>query len=66
MLTTVRRRQRLAGDALNTTQFVGTNLVWSPFENVDLGGEYLWGKRKDLDGARGTNSRFQFSSKFNF
>ncbi len=62
----VDNRSVQAGDALNTTQYVSANLVWNPFENVDLGGEYLWGKRKDLDGARGTNSRIQFSSKFNF
>jgi hypothetical protein len=62
----VDNRSVQAGDALNSTRYVSVNLVWSPFKNVDLGVEYLWGKRKDLDAASGTHNRIQFSSRFNF
>lgn len=42
------------------------NLIYSPVENLDLGGELIWGQRENEDGARGELNRLQFSAKLGF
>jgi hypothetical protein len=54
------------GDTLKNTTYVSVNFVWSPFPTAKLGVEYLWGQRKDQDGASGTSNRFLLSSMTKF
>lgn len=45
-------------------QSMHANLVWSPFSRLDLGAEYIYGRRKDESGDDGKLNRFQFSAKY--
>jgi DcaP outer membrane protein len=43
------------------------NLLYYPYENVMLGGEFQWGRRENfLDGFKSDDFRIQFSFKYNF
>jgi hypothetical protein len=53
-------------NAYKQGQYVSANLLYYPARNVMVGGELLWGERENLDGATGNDSRFQFSTKYNF
>ena len=53
-------------DTLDNTWYTAANLVWSPYDKVTLGFEYLWGRRENKDGAAGTDNRFILSSVFGF
>ena len=53
-------------DALDSTTYASANLVWNPYKQLTLGTEYLWGQRKNVDGASGTSNRFLFSSRYDF
>jgi hypothetical protein len=48
-------------NAFQRTQYVAVNLIWSPLPQVDVGGEYLWGTRKNKDGNRSEANRIQIS-----
>lgn len=50
--------------ALNSTLYSSANLVWNPTKKVTLGIEFLFGNRKNVDGASGEDSRLMFSSRF--
>ncbi len=41
-------------------------LIWNPVKNVDLGYEWIIGRRKTLNGERGDANRVNFSAKYNF
>lgn len=52
--------------ALSSTQIdrlmdLRGNLIWTPYRLVDIGGEVLWGERRNRDGASGDALRFQFA-----
>jgi hypothetical protein len=53
-------------DAYDRTQRATLNLVWSPIPSIDLGIEYLWGERKDKDGAQGSATQVQGQATFRF
>ena len=53
-------------DAYKRTYRFSTNLIWSPIPRIDLGGEYLWGRRENKDGEYGDASQFQFAVKYRF
>jgi hypothetical protein len=52
----------LPGTAIQRTQDVRGNVVWTPFRLIDIGGELLWGRRANQDGSRGDAWRFVFST----
>ena len=52
------------GGALESTLYASANLVWNPIEKVTVGFEYLYGNRKNVDGASGEANRLLFSSRF--
>jgi len=56
----------LSGDTYDNTNYVAADLIWTPYKLVDLGVEYLWGRRENKDGASGTSNRFLFTSKVKF
>jgi hypothetical protein len=53
-------------DAFHKAQYASVNLLWTPVSSVMMGGEVLWGDRKDNDGLSGNDVRFQFTVKYNF
>lgn len=55
-----------AGNALHTGSYASANLLYSLTPSVLLGGEYLWGRRENKDGASANDSRFQFSTRVSF
>ena len=42
------------------------NLLYFPTQNLRLGGELLWGKRKNRDNSSGTATQIQLSARYNF
>jgi hypothetical protein len=53
-------------DTFNRGQYASVNLLYTPIAPVLLGAEFLWGERKDKNGAVGDDSRVQFSFKYSF
>jgi len=42
------------------------NLLWSPVARVDVGGEFLWGRRENKDGNSATARQIQVGAKYRF
>ena len=42
------------------------NVSWSPIPRIDLVGEFLWGRRVNKDGQRGTATQYQIGGVFRF
>jgi hypothetical protein len=55
-----------AADAFRSGQYASVNLLWAPDPRILMGGEFLWGQRKDNDGSHGDDTRLQFSFKYSF
>lgn len=65
----VHRQDTLGGqrpDAFRQGRYASVNLLWYPARNVLVGGELLWGRKVQLDGAQGDDVRLQVSSQFRF
>jgi hypothetical protein len=55
-----------ASTAKRRTHYAMVDLIWSPYENVDLGIEALFGERQTKDRQSGTANRIQISGKYSF
>lgn len=55
-----------ANTAFKSGSYFSVNLLWYPMKKVLLGGELLWGERKNNDGQKGDDTRLQFSAKYTF
>jgi len=53
-------------NAFSTGQYASVNLLVHPFTNFLVGPEFLWGQRKNNDGATGNDYRLQTSIKYAF
>jgi hypothetical protein len=53
-------------EAYKRTDRATLNLLFSPIPRIDLGGEVLWGERKDENGATGTAWQTQFAVKYKY
>ncbi len=54
-------------DAFHRGHYALGNLLYYPYENVMVGGEFQWGRRENfLDGFHSDDFRIQFSFKYNF
>ena len=53
-------------DAYNKGQYASANLLYMPVKDVLVGVEALWGDREDNGGNSGSDTRVQFSMKYNF
>lgn len=53
-------------DAFEKGEYALTNLLYTPVDNMLVGGELLWGSRTDKDGGYGNDVRTQISFKYNF
>ena len=52
--------------AFHKGEYASVNLLYAPADNVLAGAEFLWGKRTDNDGNKGTDTRLQTSFKWSF
>ncbi len=52
---------RLSPSTIERTIDGRMNLIWSPIKKMDVGGEILYGQRKNQNNAEGNAVRFQFS-----
>jgi hypothetical protein len=64
--TEVDNMELQAGTAFNRGQYVSANLLYYPTKNVFVGGEALWGQRKDNSGDTGDDTRIQISFHYSF
>jgi len=63
-----------ADTAYHQTRRLSGNLIWSPVNNIDIGAEYLWGKRINKDSANvdkdgeidGTATQLQLEAVYRF
>jgi hypothetical protein len=55
-----------APEAFHRGEYASGNLLWTPIPRIMVGGEVMWGRRTDNDGARGDDVRFQMSFKVSF
>lgn len=62
----ISRNTGFTGSVIKRTQDGRVNLIWTPFRLVDLGVEYMWGRRDNQDGTRGDATRLQFSTIYRF
>jgi DcaP outer membrane protein len=54
-------------DAFHRGHYALANLLYYPYENVMVGGEFQWGRRQNfLDGFHSDDFRIQFSFRYNF
>ncbi len=56
----------MTGTSFKKGQYALANLMYYPVNNVMLGAEYQWGQRDNLNGFKSTDTRIQFSFKYNF
>jgi hypothetical protein len=56
----------VSGDTFDNTGYAALDLIWTPYEKVNCGIEYLWGRRENKNGASGSSNRFIFSTKVAF
>jgi len=52
--------------AYRRTYRFSSNLLWAPSPRIDLGLEYLWGRRENENGANGDASQIQLGAKYKF
>jgi hypothetical protein len=55
-----------AGTAFRAGQYASVNLLCTPVDNVMIGGEFQWARRKNLDDFKSNDYRLQFSFKYSF
>ncbi len=65
-ISDISRNSGFGGSVIKRTQDARVNLIYTPFRLVDIGVEYMWGRRDNQDGARGDASRLQFSTIYRF
>jgi hypothetical protein len=64
--TEVDNMELQATNAFQRGQYASANLLYYPTKNVFIGGEALWGQRKDNNGDTGDDTRVQISFHFSF
>lgn len=55
-----------ANSQFHRSEYGAVNLIWSPFPQVTLGSEFLYGWRVNKDNSTGNAPRIQLSAKYNF
>lgn len=58
--------KNIGGNASRRTESVAANLFYSPIRNLSIGGEYRYGQRTDVAGAKGGLDRVEFTAKYVF
>ena len=57
---------RKLNSQFHRSEYGAVNLIWSPFPQVTLGSEFLYGWRVNKDNSTGNAPRIQLSAKYNF
>lgn len=52
--------------AMERGRYASASLLYTPARKILVGSELLWGERRNRDGARGNDTRIQFSAKYEF
>ena len=65
-MTQVYNTNLQAPNAYRRGEYASINLLYTPVRGVLIGGEFLWGKRRDFGGASGNDPRIQLSAKYDF
>lgn len=65
-ISDISRNSGFGGSVIKRTQDARVNLIWTPFRLVDLGVEYMFGRRDNQNGSHGDASRLQFSTIYRF
>jgi hypothetical protein len=52
--------------AYHQTERLSGNLIWSPIPSIDIGGEFLWGKRTNKNEENGKASQLQLEAVYRF
>ena len=53
-------------EAYKSTLRGALNFIWSPVSRIDIGGEIIWGQRKNKDNQKADASQIQLSTKYRF
>jgi hypothetical protein len=53
-------------NAYKSTERISGNLIWSPTQNVDLGGEFLWGRRTNKNDDKANATQLQMTAIYRF
>jgi hypothetical protein len=56
----------IEGDAYKRTTRASANLLWTPTPRIDLGFEFLWGRRENEDGNDGDATQLQLAARYRF
>jgi hypothetical protein len=56
----------IAPNAYKRTFRLSTNLFWTPTPRIDMGTEYLWGRRENENGEEGDASQIQLMARYRF
>lgn len=56
----------LEGDAYKQTIRFSSNVFWSPMPRIDIGAEWLWGRRENEDGHDGDAQQIQLGLRYRF
>jgi hypothetical protein len=64
--TQVQNTDFQTADAFRVGEYASVNLLYSPHAKILTGGEVIWGRRTDRDGATGDDLRLQISMKYSF
>lgn len=54
------------GDAYKRTLRASANLFWTPTPRIDIGVEFLWGRRENENGQQGEASQMQMAARYRF
>jgi DcaP outer membrane protein len=66
-LVNIENSEGQSPDAYHRGHYALTNLLYYPYDNVMVGGEFQWGRRENFqDGFASNDYRIQFSFKYNF
>jgi hypothetical protein len=52
--------------AYHQTERLSGNLIWSPIPSIDVGGEFLWGKRTNKNEENGKATQLQLEALYRF
>ena len=53
-------------DRIKSNTYIAANIIWQPLKSLQLGLEYLYGNRVNIDNSKGHANRVLFSSKVTF
>lgn len=56
----------MPGNMMESTKYLSYNVIWTPIPKLDLGLEFLYGQRENVNGDDGDAKRVQAAAKYTF